>query len=68
MYFSFISLLLLICSTVPRPSVNPACASFITSLAVDFILVNIILSNTLREWLIKLIFLFFAAFFGVSFL
>ena len=55
MYFSFTSLMLLICSTVPLPSANPTCASFISSLAVDSILVNIILINTLLEWLIRLI-------------
>ena len=55
MYFSFIILSLLICSTVPRSSVNPACASSIISLAVDFILANIKLNNTLLEWLMRLI-------------
>ena len=47
--------MLLICSSVPRPSVNPACASFISSLAIVFSLVNIIVSNTLVEWLIRVI-------------
>ena len=55
MYFSFIGPMLLICSTLPQPSVNPTCASCISSLAVDFILVNIVLNDTLLAWLIRLI-------------
>ena len=41
--------MLLIRSNVPCPTVNPACASYIISLAVDFILDIRILCNTLLE-------------------
>ena len=55
MYFSFIILALLICFSAPRSSIQPACALFMFVFAVDLSLANIILSNTLLHWLIRLI-------------